>query len=227
MCYFLAEIQILQKSQKLLQDQQMPIPPGPSEKPDRYKQTTQNSGFPDSPSYTACQGGRRKPTSLSPLLLLHIPGSCNSECPRTFLVASQQDVFRLVWEACHLCNYCHPDTDTVALWDHMSAASLESLTVISVIFCSRRASLYLVQLCTFWVNTRRQPAHATTGGSGKTNVTCKLLIKYFFLQYTLSLNPSTMKFTLSSRLWFDLNYCVKLPIFHCAYIQTRRKVIYF
>lgn len=118
--------------------------------------------------------------------MLHIPGSCNSECPRTFLVASQQDVFRFIWEACHLCNNCHPDTDTVALWEHRSAASLESLIVILVIFCSRRASLYLAQLSTFWVNTRRQPAHAKDGGSGKTNATCKLLIKYFFTVHAFS-----------------------------------------
>ncbi len=220
MCYFLAEIQILQKSQKLLQDQQCQFLQVPLKYLTDTNRPHTTLAF-LTRRVTQCVRGRRKPTSLSPLLLLHIPDSCNSECPRTFLVASQQDVFRLVWEACHLCNNCHPDTDTVALWDHRSAASLESLTVISVIFCSRRASLYLVQLCTFWVNTRCQPAHATAGGSGKTNVTCKLLIKYFFLQYTLSLNPSTMKFTLSSRLCFDLNYCVEtFEISLCVYSDS-------
>lgn len=146
-----------------------------AEIPDKYKQTTQKlwlSWLAELPAFTACQPGKRKPTSLSPLLLQHIPGSCNSECPRTFPVASQQDVFRFVWEACHLCNNCHPDTDTVALWDHRRAASLESLTVILVISCSRRASLYLAQLSTFWVNTQRQLERATDGGSGKTNATC-------------------------------------------------------
>ncbi len=73
MCYFLAEIQILQKSQKLLQDQQMPIPPGPSEIPDRYKQTTHNSGFPDSPSYTVCQG-KKETYQPEPITVAAHPG---------------------------------------------------------------------------------------------------------------------------------------------------------
>lgn len=126
-----------------------------------------NTDCPESPAFAPCQRGGRKPTSLSPLTLQHIPGSCNSECPRTFPVASQQDVFWFVWGACHLCSNCHPDTDTVALPDQRSAASLESLSVISVISCSRRASLYLAQLSTFWVNMRSQLAHRGDGGFRK------------------------------------------------------------
>lgn len=145
-------------------------------------------------------------------MLQHIPGSCNSECPRTFPVASQQDVFRFVWGACHLCSNCHPDTDTVALPDQRSAASLESLSVISVISCSRRASLYLAQLSTFWVNMRRQLAHRGDGGSGKTNATWivapKIVNEYFYMLF-ISIPP------LLNLLWargvgFDLNNCAKL-----------------
>lgn len=190
-----------------------------------------NTDCPDSllPAFTPCQREGRKPTSLSLLLLQHILGSCNSECPRTFLVASQQDVFRFVWGACHLCSNCHPDTDTVALWDHRSAASLESLTVISVISCSRRASLYLAQVSTFWVNIWCQLVHTMDAeelGVQERQIPCivalQIVNEYFYMCF-LSIPP------LWNLLWaqgagFDLNNCWKFSVHILQFVRKSMRI---